>query len=83
MKFTVVWKPAAERQLAEIWLSASDRDTVTSATEAIESALTIRADELGESRPLDCRIAFVAPLAVTFRVTAADRLVEVVSVRRV
>jgi plasmid stabilization system protein ParE len=83
MKFRVVWKPAAERQLAEIWLSSPDRDAVTAASEAIESALSNRADELGESRPLDCRIAFVAPLAVTFRVTVADRLVEVASVRHV
>ena len=83
MKFTVVWKPAAERQLADIWLEATDRNSVTAATEAIESALATRPEELGESRPLDCRIAFVAPLALTFRVRVADRLVEVVSVRRV
>lgn len=83
MKFTVVWKPAAERQLADIWLEATDRNSVTAATEALESALSTRPDDVGESRPLDCRIAFVAPLALTFRVTVADRLVEVVSVRRV
>ena len=83
MKFTVVWKPAAERQLADIWLESSDRHAVTAATEAIESALATRPDELGESRPLACRIAFVAPLALTFRVMVADRLVEVVSVRSV
>ena len=29
MKFTVVWKPAAERQLTDIWLEATDRNTVT------------------------------------------------------
>jgi hypothetical protein len=83
MKFTVVRKPAAERQLTEIWLEATDRNSVTAATKALESALSTRPDDVGESRPLDCRIAFVAPLALTFRVTVADRLVEVVSVRRV
>ena len=83
MKFTVVWKPAAERQLADIWLEATDRNSVTAATEALESALSTRPDDVGESRPLDCRIAFVTPLALTFRVTVADRMVEVVSVRRV
>ena len=83
MKFTVVWKPAAERQLADIWLEATDRNAVTSASEEIEAALATRPDEIGENRPLDCRIAFVAPLALTFRVMIADRLVEVVSVRRV
>ena len=83
MKFTVVWKSAAERQLADIWLEATDRQAITSASEAIESALATRPEELGESRPLDCRLAFVDPLAVTFRVTAADRLVEVLSVRSI
>lgn len=83
MKFTVVWKPAAERQLADIWLDAADRNDVTTASEEIEAALAMRPDEIGESRPLDCRIAFVLPLALTFRVMVANRLVEVVSVRRV
>ena len=81
MKFTVVWKPAAERQLAEIWLTATDRRAITTATEELESALATRPEDIGESRPLDCRIAFVQPLAVTFRVNIADRLVEVVSIR--
>ncbi len=30
MKFTVVWKPAVERQLPEIWLEAADRQDVPS-----------------------------------------------------
>ena len=83
MKFTVVGKPAAERQLADIWLEATDRQAVTSASETIESALATRPEEIGESRPLGCRLAFIAPLAITYRVTTADRLVEVVSIRRV
>lgn len=83
MKFTVVWKPAAERQLAEIWLTATDRRVISAATEEIESALATRPEDVGESRPLDCRIAFVQPLAVTYRVNLADRLVEVASVRSI
>ena len=82
MKFTVVRKPAAERQLANLWLDATDRKALTSASEQLEAALATRPEEIGESRPLDCRLVFVEPLAVTFRVTAADRLVEVVSVHR-
>lgn len=53
---------------------------MTSASERLEAALANRPEEIGESRPLDCRIVFVEPLAVTYRVTANDRLVEVVSV---
>ncbi len=64
-------------------MAATDRAGVTHASEEIESALATRPDEIGESRPLDCRLAFVAPLAITYRVSTADRLVEVVSVRHV
>lgn len=49
----------------------------------MEAALATRPEGIGESRPLDCRLVFVEPLAVTFRVAAADRLVEVVSVHRI
>ena len=83
MKFTVIWKPAAETQLATIWLEASDREAISSACQSIEAALGQTPELTGESRPLDCRVAFVAPLVVMFRVSVDDRLVEVASVRHI
>ncbi len=32
MKFTVLWKPSAEQELAQIWESANDRRDITMAS---------------------------------------------------
>jgi hypothetical protein len=39
MKHTVLWTPIAEQRLAAIWMSATDRNSVTSAAHAIDKAL--------------------------------------------
>ena len=50
MRFTVVWKPQAERTLLELWLESSQRDALTSAAEEIESLVRQRPESVGESR---------------------------------
>ena len=80
MKFTVVWKPEAEQQLAAIWLLAADRKAIASSTDRLERALSSRPDTIGEERPDNRRIAFVDPLAVIYQVSVEDRFVEVASV---
>jgi hypothetical protein len=39
VSFTVVWRPSAERRLAELWINAPDRHALTAAADAIDSAL--------------------------------------------
>jgi hypothetical protein len=82
MKFTVVWKPAAERHLMEIWMRADDRDAVTKAADAIDAALARNADRQGESREEETRVTFFAPLGIDFEVSLDDRQVRVLSVWR-
>lgn len=50
MSHTVVWLPAAEEELAELWLTASDRDAITRASLEIECLLRIDPENEGESR---------------------------------
>ena len=83
MTYTVVWRPSAERKLAEIWTSADDRQTVTGAADAIDSLLRARPLEVGESRVLNIRILTVLPLSVYYDVHEDDRLVAVWAVWRV
>jgi hypothetical protein len=80
MSYTVTWVPAAEQELANIWLNATDRNAVTRAAHAIERRL--RRDPLytGESRTQGTRVAFLPPLACLFRVVEDDLLVEVIHV---
>ncbi|MBX9679541.1 MAG: hypothetical protein K2X38_12315 [Gemmataceae bacterium] len=82
MKFTVVWLPDAEEELAAIWVASIDRNAVTSATNRAERLLRTDAATLGESRKDDQRVYFESPLVLHFRVRPLDRLVEVFHVHR-
>ena len=82
MKDTVVWKPDAEDDLARLWNRAPDRGAVAWAGDQIDALLQYNPETRGESRAGDVRILLVPPLAVHFRVSPDDRLVEVVAVWR-
>ena len=80
MRFTVVWKPQAERTLAELWLESAQRDELTRAAEEIESLVQKRPEFVGESRELGRRWLFVEPLGVDYSVSLNDRVVEIINV---
>jgi hypothetical protein len=82
MKYTVVWKPAAERHLMEIWMRADDRDAVARAADGLDAALARDADQQGESREDGVRVTFATPLGIDFEVSPADRQVRVLAVWR-
>jgi plasmid stabilization system protein ParE len=80
-RYTVTWSPQAEQRLADLSLSASDRQAVTQASHEIETSLALDPGRFGESRFGDTRLWFVAPLAVIFEVRDTDRVVEIISVK--
>jgi plasmid stabilization system protein ParE len=80
MSWTVIWLPDAEQELADIWLNASDRASITRAAHIIDQILKHDPENAGESRPNNRRILIVLPLAVIYRVLPDDRRVEVVHV---
>ncbi len=82
MRYTVIWKPPAEQELADLWMNAEDRNVITDAADQIDDLLRQDAGELGESRTGPIRRMFVPPLGVAFEVREADRLVLVLSVWR-
>jgi len=81
-RYTVTLHPEAERQLATIWLGAADRDEVTRASHVIEMLLARSPEVAGESRGANSRICFVPPLAATFELREADRLVQITGYKR-
>ena len=83
MNYTVIWMPAPERRLIEIWTDASDRNAVTSAVSTIDGLLAKRPFSVGESRNESERILFERPLVVDYEVFEDDRQVRVVAVRLV
>ena len=76
MRYTVVWTPAARDQLAELWLQAADRATVTQATHQIDQTLRDDPDTKGVDFYGD-RLLVVPPLQVVFVVRADDLTAEV------
>ncbi len=83
MTFTVVWRPEAERALADLWNHAEDRQAITDAADTIDALLRTGPLEVGESRVVDIRILTVFPLSVYYDVHEEDRLVAVWAVWRV
>jgi plasmid stabilization system protein ParE len=82
MNYTVLWRPSAEAQLADLWTSAADREAVSAAADEIDVVLQIDPANRGESRWDATRILIAPPLAVYFDVSQHDRLVIVWAVWR-
>lgn len=82
MNYTVVWKPAAQRTLAQLWTAGPDRRAITAAANRIDALLKRDPLSLGESRSGGVRVFFEPPLMVEFKVREADCLVEVLRVKR-
>ena len=80
MKFTVIWLPRAERELAELWETSFNRAALTRAADRIEVILASFPDRAGEDRSNGRRVLFEEPLGIRFRVSIDDRLVRVISV---
>ncbi len=80
MTYTVVWVPAAEQELAELWINTARRREVTEAAGAIDLRLQAAPAEEGESRAHGRRILLVPPPGVTFEVLLKDRIVRVLDV---
>ena len=80
MTYTVVWKPAAEEELARMWTDAFDRSAITMAADAIDQLLKSDPLAQGESRSGAIRIVFIHPLGMFFHVEEQDRIVSVLRV---
>jgi hypothetical protein len=83
MRYTLIWKPAVEQRLAQIWTEAADRRAVTEAADKIDEVLRTHPLAVGESRDEGRRILIEEPLVVVYRVLEEDRLVRVVGVKTV
>ena len=81
MKYTVVYAPLAEYQLADIWVREDDKEGVASANAAIDKLLRNDPDQIGEPDERGWRLLIEPPLAITFEVSVDDRKATVLSVR--
>ena len=76
MRFTVIWSQAAQSQLAELWVNATDRNAVTRASHQIDQLLAIDPDQQGIDFYGDWLLV-VTPLQVVYRIIPADMQVVI------
>jgi len=79
MTFTVLWAPAAEDELAAIWLASENRVRITAMAAVIDGLLRTDPEGRGESRSHGRRILLHGGLAVMYEVCAEDRTVRVLT----
>jgi hypothetical protein len=77
MRYTLVWIPSADDELARIWMDASDRRAVADATNEIERLLKREPLSVGEEYDDDRRIV-IDPLEVIYTVSPDDCMVRVI-----
>jgi hypothetical protein len=76
---TVVWTPAAEQELAALWLDSSDRNAVATSAATADALLAVDPSSRGELRFDTVRFLTVPPLGVDFEVIDDDRIVYVLT----
>jgi hypothetical protein len=77
MNYTVVWLPAAEDDLAILWINAPDRAAVSAAANSIDTQLRRDPYAMSQARSGRKRIMKMPPVAVAFDVSDPDLLVTV------
>ncbi|MGH7193771.1 MAG: hypothetical protein ACREJM_09595 [Candidatus Saccharimonadales bacterium] len=79
-RYTVVWRRRANSQLAELWLDAPDRPSITADAHEIDRRLKEQASEWGSEIISNLRWMEVAKLRAYFTISELDRRVEVLAV---
>jgi hypothetical protein len=79
MRYTVVYDPAAENELINIWMHAPDPNAVEDASNDIDRQLNRSPERSGHPFGPNRRLT-VYPLAVEFTVSPPDRMVRVIRV---
>jgi hypothetical protein len=82
MRYTVVWHPAAQSELARLWNQATDRGAVSTAANLIDRMLARNPLGLGTPYGADL-VLTVHPLQVLYSVSPDDCAVTVHVIRRV
>lgn len=77
MKYTVIWLPDAETELARLYNTALNKNELSRAADMLDAALARSPLAIGESRLDQTRIAVEFPLAIEYEVREADRRVQV------
>lgn len=79
--YTVTWTQTALDCLANVWLTAADRDDVTASVTMVDGMLAAAPEDVGQPLREGLRVCEQENLRFLFSVRHGDRVVEVVFVR--
>ncbi len=82
MKYTVTWRPVAERRLAQLWIDEPNRHAIADAADTLDRKLANDPQLIGESRLDTTRVVFEGRLVELFDVNEGDRMVSVLDIWR-
>jgi hypothetical protein len=81
VNYSVVWTPAAEQELAAVWLAASERTAVTAVSYRLDQELSQDPYNVGFDRDLPVnRTATDLPLGIDYEIVEDDKQVRVLRV---
>jgi hypothetical protein len=82
MKYTVVWLPRAQGALANLWMHSLDQQEVADASDRLDADLIEEPDKKGS--PFGkFFVREDAPLSIMYHVDPDDRMVRVITVKRI
>jgi hypothetical protein len=82
-KYTVIWHPSCEADLAEFWLASPDPGQITRAADELDVLLQRNPGRQGVDLHEGLRVTTVPPLKIVFSVSEKDRLVQVWKIKLV
>jgi hypothetical protein len=82
-RYTVVWHPSCEADVADFWLTCRDPSRLTDAANKLDSLLQRAPSQTGVDLHEGLRVVTIPPLKAIFSVSEADRLVEVWQIKLV
>jgi hypothetical protein len=82
MRYTLLWRPIAERQLIDLWSNfPAERSDLTRAVDEVERLL--RDDPSVKGRPFGVsRVLIKPPIIVLFSVDEGDKKVKIMWIKR-
>jgi mRNA-degrading endonuclease RelE of RelBE toxin-antitoxin system len=80
MRYTVIWAPIAQNQLAQMWLEALDRSAISQSSDRIDELLATDPHKHGSNLREGLNKLQVYPLRVIFEIDDADCKVRVVRI---
>lgn len=81
-RYSVTWRKTAQNQLADLWTIGPERAAIAAAANSIDQELSNDPASKGYPVSPALRGLHVPPLQVLYSIREADRLVEVISVKR-